>query len=72
MLLFIKLKGGCGACTVVIAEQVDGSDVIKYRSANACLLPLYSVHEKQVITIEGIGNPQLPHCLQVSKANSFY
>ena len=58
-------EGGCGACTVVIAEHEEKKNMIKYRSANACLLPLCSVHGKQIITIEGIGNPEMPHCIQV-------
>jgi ferredoxin len=47
-------EGGCGACTVVIAEFDNESKLIKYRSANACLLPLCAIHCKQIITIEGI------------------
>jgi xanthine dehydrogenase/oxidase len=58
-------EGGCGACTVVIAEYDDDNKMIKYRSANACLLPIFAVHNKQIITIEGIGNCETPHCIQV-------
>ena len=58
-------EGGCGACTVCIAEYDPNKKMIKYRSANACLLPLCSVNNKQVITVEGIGNPDLPHAIQV-------
>ena len=35
-------EGGCGACTVCIAEYDADKKMIKYRSANACLLPLCS------------------------------
>lgn len=35
-------EGGCGACTVCIAEYDSNKKMIKYRSANACLLPLCS------------------------------
>ena len=35
-------EGGCGACTVCIAEYDTEKKMIKYRSANACLLPLCS------------------------------
>ena len=59
-------EGGCGACTVVIAEYNDVKKLIKYRSANACLLPLCAVHNKQVITVEGIGCPDKPHSIQVN------
>ena len=63
-------EGGCGACTVVIAEYDQNKDMIRYRSANACLLPLCSINNKQVITIEGIGNCETPHPIQV--CSSFY
>lgn len=58
-------EGGCGACTVVIAEFDEEKGMIKYRSANACILPLCAAHNKQIITIEGIGNPEMPHPIQV-------
>lgn len=58
-------EGGCGACTVVIAEYDFNTQLIKYRSANSCLLPLCAVHNKQVITVEGIGCPDKPHSVQV-------
>ena len=58
-------EGGCGACTVVIAEFDSNQNQIKYRSANACLVPICAVANKQVITIEGIGDPNKPHPIQV-------
>jgi xanthine dehydrogenase/oxidase len=58
-------EGGCGACTVVIAEFDFEKNMVKYRSANACILPLCSANNKQIITIEGIGNPENPHPIQV-------
>jgi xanthine dehydrogenase/oxidase len=62
-------EGGCGACTIVIAEYDSIKNLIKYRTANSCLLPLCAVHNKQVITVEGIGCPDKPHSIQV---NIFY
>jgi xanthine dehydrogenase/oxidase len=58
-------EGGCGACTVVIAEYDANKKMINYRSANSCLLPLSSLNRKQVITVEGIGNPEKPNPIQV-------
>lgn len=58
-------EGGCGACTVVIAEFDENTKLINYRSANSCLLPLCSMNRKQIITIEGIGSPERPHPIQV-------
>ena len=42
-------EGGCGACTVCIAEYDFSKNMIKYRSANACILPLCS--GKQLINL---------------------
>ena len=46
----------CGACHVLI----DG------RSLPACDTPLWSLAGRQVITVEGLGNPQQPHALQAA------
>ena len=58
-------EGGCGACTILIAEYDAKKEKIKYRTANSCLLPLYTLNNKQVVTIEGIGNVENPHPVQV-------
>jgi len=46
--------GECGACTVMIGDH----------AISACDTPLWSVANKDVTTIEGLGNPQSPHPLQ--------
>lgn len=46
-------SGDCGACTVVMAEIVENT--LQYRSINACITLLGTVHGKQVITVEGLG-----------------
>ena len=58
-------EGGCGACTVVIAEYDTHKNMIKYRTANACLLPVLTINNKQIITVEGIGDTSNPHPVQV-------
>jgi len=45
-------EGDCGACTVLIGTMNKGQMV--YHTANSCLLPLANVHNKHVVTIEGI------------------
>ena len=65
-------EGGCGACTLVIAEYDFNKKLIKYRTANSCLLPLCAVHNKQVITVEGIGCTEKPHPVQVIKVNLYF
>jgi nicotinate dehydrogenase subunit A len=46
----------CGACNVL----VDG------RALASCDLPLWSVEDKDVTTIEGLGTPERPHPLQAA------
>jgi xanthine dehydrogenase/oxidase len=65
-------EGYCGSCTVVIADYEPSRKMVRYRTANACLLPLCSVHNKQVITVEGLGSPEKPHPIQVSDSDSSF
>ena len=44
----------CGACNVIVDHHVVA----------ACDTPLWSVADKDVMTIEGLGNAQTPHPLQ--------
>jgi nicotinate dehydrogenase subunit A len=46
--------GECGACNVIIGD----------RTVSACDTPLWSVQDKEVLTIEGLGSVQKPHPLQ--------
>ena len=46
--------GECGACNVMI----DG------RALSSCDTPLWSVADKDIITVEGLGNAEHPHPLQ--------
>ena len=46
--------GECGACNVI----VDG------RAARSCDMPLWSVADKDVTTLEGLGSAERPHPLQ--------
>jgi xanthine dehydrogenase iron-sulfur cluster and FAD-binding subunit A len=55
-------EGDCGACTVVVGELCNGE--LQMRSANACLLPLASLHGKAVFTADQLGDEQKPHPLQ--------
>ncbi|KAN0059894.1 hypothetical protein ACQY0O_008469 [Thecaphora frezii] len=64
-------EGGCGACTVVVGKRqhgaataASGSAPFRYRSVNACLLPLVAVHGCHVLTVEGIGSSSDPHPVQ--------
>jgi nicotinate dehydrogenase subunit A len=44
----------CGACNVIVGD----------RAVAACDTPLWSVADKNITTIEGLGNAQMPHALQ--------
>jgi nicotinate dehydrogenase subunit A len=44
----------CGACNVIVGD----------RAVAACDTPLWSVADKDITTVEGLGNPQEPHPLQ--------
>ena len=49
-------EGDCGACTVLIGEIINNK--LRYRSVTSCLTALGNVHEKHVVTIEGL-NPEV-------------
>jgi xanthine dehydrogenase small subunit len=55
-------SGDCGACTVVIAQVEDKSLV--YRSTNACISAIGSLHGKQLITVEDLKQPDKLHSVQ--------
>jgi nicotinate dehydrogenase subunit A len=46
--------GECGACNVLIGDH----------AVTSCDTPLWSVKDKEVTTIEGLGSAQQPHALQ--------
>ncbi|MDC0226969.1 FAD binding domain-containing protein [Alphaproteobacteria bacterium] len=61
-------EGDCGACSVIINEE-NNSNI---KPVNSCLVRLGQVIGKNIITIEGLGNENDPHPLQVafSKENA--
>jgi nicotinate dehydrogenase subunit A len=46
--------GECGACTVLLDDH----------AINSCDTPLWSVANKSITTIEGLGSVEQPHALQ--------
>ena len=46
----------CGACNVIIGD----------RAVASCDTPLWSVADKDITTIEGLGTAQQPHALQTA------
>lgn len=55
-------EGDCGACTVVIAENIGGKLV--YRSIDSCLVFLPMLHGKQLITVEHLSQGRQLHPVQ--------
>lgn len=47
-------SGECGACRVIVGDH----------AVTACDTPLWSVADKDVVTLEGLGTPDQPHALQ--------
>jgi nicotinate dehydrogenase subunit A len=44
----------CGACTVILRGQV----------VRSCVMPLSSVGQDEITTLEGLGTPEKPHPIQ--------
>ncbi|MEE2902734.1 MAG: xanthine dehydrogenase small subunit [Myxococcota bacterium] len=55
-------EGDCGACTVAILDAEKKS----YRAINSCLVLLPMVHGKEVVTVEGLQDPDGYHPVQDS------
>lgn len=55
-------SGDCGACTVVIGELVD--EGIRYRTINACIALLATLHGKQLIVVEDLKQEDELHPVQ--------
>jgi xanthine dehydrogenase small subunit len=47
-------EGDCGACTVVVGEEVDGE--ITYKPINSCITLLGMVNGKDVITVDDLAS----------------
>jgi len=62
-------EGDCGACTILVGELNDES--VTYRSFTSCLTPLGNIHNKHVVTIEGLnvdGLNMVQQCMQQASA----
>lgn len=46
--------GQCGACTVLVRGQ----------AVRSCVVPVSSVKQQEIITLEGLGTPEKPHAIQ--------
>ena len=57
-------SGDCGACTAVTVELVNGK--LLYKSINTCIMLLYNLHGKQLITVEHLKDNNKLHPVQRS------
>lgn len=48
-------EGECGACAVALRESGPAEAGSHFRAVNSCLLPLSAVHDREVITVEGVA-----------------
>jgi nicotinate dehydrogenase subunit A len=44
----------CGACTVIMRDQV----------VRSCVMPVRAVGDREITTLEGLGTPEHPHPIQ--------
>ncbi len=59
--------GDCGACTVaVVGEGAKGEP--QYLAMNSCLIPIATMAEREIITVEGVGKNHL-HPVQQAMVN---
>ncbi|MBI4508265.1 MAG: xanthine dehydrogenase small subunit [Deltaproteobacteria bacterium] len=60
-------EGECGACAVaLVVKGQDGK--LRYEVVNSCLVLLVEVAGKEVITVEGLGEPSALHPVQEAMA----
>ncbi|XP_055537446.1 uncharacterized protein LOC129725515 isoform X2 [Wyeomyia smithii] len=53
---FMCREGGCGTCVVSASEAHPITGDITIKSVKSCLLPVYSCHGRDIVTVEGIGS----------------
>ncbi|XP_046575197.1 xanthine dehydrogenase/oxidase-like [Haliotis rubra] len=64
-------EGRCGSCTVMVSRYDRREKTIRHMAVNACLLPLCSLHNMAVTTVEGVGDTRRGlHKIQESLAQA--
>lgn len=57
-------SGDCGACTVVVVSLNTQQNALEYSPVNSCIAFVGSLHGKQLISVEQLGNSQSLHPVQ--------
>lgn len=52
-------EGDCGACSVAIIER-NSHGKPTWRAVNSCLMPVCLLAGREVVSVEGVANPQTP------------
>jgi xanthine dehydrogenase small subunit len=60
-------EGECGACAVLVARP-DGESGSRWTAVNSCLVPAAGLQDQEVITAEGLGEPDRMHPVQQAMA----
>ncbi|HMJ09976.1 MAG TPA: FAD binding domain-containing protein [Polyangiaceae bacterium] len=50
-------EGECGACAVAVLRRAANGRA-RYEAVNSCLVPLASVHDQSITTVEGVAAPE--------------
>ncbi|MBO9624922.1 MAG: FAD binding domain-containing protein [Microbacterium sp.] len=62
-------EGECGACAMLLATPTaDGGTA--WTPVNACLVPVYALDGQEVVTAEGLGDPEHLHPVQEKLAEA--
>ncbi|BDH57327.1 xanthine dehydrogenase small subunit [Tsukamurella sp. PLM1] len=64
-------EGECGACSILVArpgDPDDPNDKTRWTAINACLTPAAALAGQEVITSEGLGEPDRLHPVQQAMA----
>ncbi|NHN57056.1 2Fe-2S iron-sulfur cluster binding domain-containing protein [Calidifontibacter sp. DB0510] len=56
-------EGECGACSVLVVRP-DGDQASRWTALNACLTPAVAFASQEVVTSEGLGEPDALHPVQ--------
>ncbi len=61
-------EGDCGACSIALLER-DSRGQSTWRSINSCLVPVITLHGREIVTSEGIGCSAKLHPVQQSMSD---